>query len=525
MGEVGGRILTDGRRIYFASTGKNPLRYVSVNGGEATAIPSPVSHLLQTLDISRDGSYLLVKEFYGARGGFEAPVWLLEVNSGAARKLGDIEAQDAAFAPDGKTIVVARDRELYLTDIQGANPLKLAEATGKIGRPRWSPDGQRLRFHVWDGTQALTLWELSQNGVPHQLFKGWKMAGGVCCGEWTADGKYYLFQSNRQYWSAPEHSGLTHSEPTLLTTMGANVITAVSSPLANTIYVNVEQGSGNVFKWDVDPNHAPSILYQDLKAATLEFSRDGQWVAYSHKAPDGYELWRARADGSDKQQLTTSFIGIFKIRYSPDGSKIAIMAIQNKGRCKIYWVSADGGGLREIPSPITDQGDPAWSPDSQSIMFGLPPEGFGGAGAGVVRRIYLYDLRMGKTTEVPGSANLFNARWSPDGKYVVAVAADFQGMSLLDTTTSKWRPLTLHQPTDYPSWSPDGAWIYFNNVGDTNLSRVRVRDGQVESLGPIPLPSGYSSCSMVAFVADGAALLECGDSRTDVFALDYKEEK
>src|SRR5215467_8825456 len=91
------------------------------------------------------------------------------------------------------------------------------------------------------------------------------------------------------------------------------------------------------------------------------------------------------------------------------------------------------------------------------------------------RHLYLYDLRAGKTTEVPGSEGLFSPRWSPDGRYVVAMAAHLQGMLLLDTTTSKWRPPTLHQPTDHPSWSPDSAWVYFNDLGDTGLWRVRVR--------------------------------------------------
>jgi DNA-binding winged helix-turn-helix (wHTH) protein len=309
MGDAFGRILTDGRRIYFESHGKEPLRYVSVNGGEAVPISSPVSRWPQALHISHDGAYLLVKDLYGPRGGFEAPIWLVDVNSGAARKLGDVEAQDAAFAPDGKTIVVAKDRELYLTDIQGANPVKLTEATGMIFRPRWSPDGQRLRFHVWDGTFAnLSLWELGRDRALHPLFKGWKKPSYVCCGEWTADGRYYLFKGDGKYWSVSESPGSTPSEPTLLTTMGNSVVTAMPSPSEDTIYVNVEQGSGtNVFRWDIDPSHSPSILYQDLKAVTLVFSRDGQWIAYSHKTSTGHELWRARADGSDKLQLTTPF--------------------------------------------------------------------------------------------------------------------------------------------------------------------------------------------------------------------------
>jgi len=48
LNDVKGRILTDGRRIYFTTQGENPLQYVSVNGGEATSIPIPLSRWVQT---------------------------------------------------------------------------------------------------------------------------------------------------------------------------------------------------------------------------------------------------------------------------------------------------------------------------------------------------------------------------------------------------------------------------------------------------------------------------------------------
>jgi len=528
LGGVRGRILTDGRRIYFSTWTKNPLQYVSVNGGEATAIPSPVSHWAWALHLSSDGSYLLVKELYGPRGGEEAPIWLVDVNSGAARKLGDIEAQDAAFAPDGKTIVVAKQRDLCLTDLQGANPARLLRAPGMVFYPRWSRDGQRMRFTVWDGTSThTTLWELGRDGAIHPLFSGWKQANSVCCGEWTADGKYYLFQGDGQIWWVRDAPGLSNFEPVLLTTIGTDVRSAVASPVEQSIYVNVELGSNeyDAFKWDLKPGDTPSILYQELKTSALEFSRDGQWIAYSHKTPTGYELWRARADSTEKLQLTTSLGRIYMVRYSPDGRKIAIMARQFGGLWKNYLVSVDGGALHEIPSPTAVRADPAWSPDSQSIMFGIPPEGYGGGGPDVVRHLYLYDLRTDKTSEVPGSTGHFSPRWSPDGRYVVAMTADLQGMSLLDTTTSQWRPLTRHQSTNTPFWSPDSAWVYFNDLGGTGLWRVHVPEARLEALGKIPPPSGYSNCFGTGFAPDGAVLIRCPDSRSDIFALDYKEQK
>jgi Tol biopolymer transport system component len=485
---------------------------------------------------------VLLKQQYGPRGGIEAPIWLVDVNSGAARRLGDIEAQDAAFAPDGKTILVAKQRELYLTDLQGATPVKLAEAPGKVFWPRWSPDGQRLRFDVWDGVTASgTLWELNHDGTLHQLFIRWKKPSSVCCvccGEWTADGRFYLFKGQsgpthsgnsgplRQYWSVNDRLGSDNSEPAALTTLGSGVGSAAPSPLGNTIYVSVEQGGRqDTFKWDLKPNHAPSPLYPELKADVLEFSRDGQWIAYSHRVPAGYELWRARADGTEKLQLTTPFQGIFMVKYSPDSRKIAFMAFQPSGPWKIYWVSAEGGALHEIPSPISVQADPAWSGDGQAITFGQPPEEMGGGAPSVVRHLYRYDLRTEKTTEVPGSTGLFSPRSSPDGRYLSAILADWHGMSLLDTTTSEWRPLMRQRWNGLPFWSPDSAWVYFNDIGDPVLWRVHVPDGRLEELGPIPLPSGYNECSAVAAAPDNAAVVWCWDSRSDIFALDYKEQK
>jgi Tol biopolymer transport system component len=440
--------------------------------------------------------------------------------------LGDVEAQDAAFAPDGKTVVVAKGRDLYLTDMRGTSPVKLAEASGQVLRPRWSADGQRLRFSVWDRvTDTVNLWELSRDGALRQLFPRWKKANRVSCGEWTADGRYYLFIADGQLWYVRDRPGRSSPEPSLITTNG-EARSVTTNPLKDTTYVNVGQGGNqDLFRWDLSPNHTPSILYQELKVSVVEFSRDGQWIAYSHKVPTGYELWRAGTDGSQKLQLTPPFEWIYMVRYSPDNNKIAVMAAQPKGPYKVYWISAEGGSLHEVPAPIAVQADPAWSSDSQSIIFGLPPENLGGGAPDVIRRLYRYDLRTDKTTEVPGSEGLFSPRSAPSGRYIAAMTADLQGLALLDTTTSKWRPLTRQQSTNSPSWSPDSAWVYFNDVGDTGLWKVRVSDGYVEPLGRIPRPSGYNNCSASSFAPDGAALLTCFDSRVDIFALDYEELK
>ena len=179
--ETYGSVQTDGRRVYYTVTLEKPLRYVSVNGGEEAWLPSPVANPL-ILHISPDGATLIVRDILGDAGRSEGPLWLVETNGGAARRLGDIEAQDAAFAPDGKSIVVAMGQALYLTDTQGTAPVKLVDVAGRAFWPRWSPDGERLRFSVEDKDAiAVVDTRCSMIDRPAAASRRSSRRRGVCC--------------------------------------------------------------------------------------------------------------------------------------------------------------------------------------------------------------------------------------------------------------------------------------------------------------------------------------------------------
>ena len=85
---------------------------------------------------------------------------------------------------------------------------------------------------------------------------------------------------------------------------------------------------------------------------------------------------------------------------------------------RIYLVSADGGGpqllLPEDPEP---QRDPNWSPDGDKIQFN-------GVQAENNSAIRMVDLITRQVSTLPGSRGMYSARWSPDGRYIVAKPAD-----------------------------------------------------------------------------------------------------
>jgi hypothetical protein len=64
---------------------------------------------------------------------------------------------------------------------------------------RFSPDGRHLRFTLADDHDHTTsLWEASAAGEnPRPLLPGWNTPASECCGTWTADGKYFVFQTTQ----------------------------------------------------------------------------------------------------------------------------------------------------------------------------------------------------------------------------------------------------------------------------------------------------------------------------------------
>ena len=199
-------LFADGSRIYFmeGSADAPIIAEVSATGGETGRLAIPFS-LPELMDFSAVGSELLVGGTVDEASPM--PLWAVPVPAGTAHRLGAIVAWDASWSPDGHEIAYSRGRELYLAKSDGSNQKLLATLPGLGWQPRWSPDGLRLRFTVFDVPTSITsLWEVSREGTGlHPLLPGWNAGGrgdaglvddpiSLCCGSWTPDGRYFVFQ-------------------------------------------------------------------------------------------------------------------------------------------------------------------------------------------------------------------------------------------------------------------------------------------------------------------------------------------
>ena len=130
-----------------------------------------------------------------------------------------------------------------------------------------------------------------------------------------------------------------------------------------------------------------------------------------------------------------------------------------------------------------------------------------------------------------GSEGLFQPRWSPDGRYIVAVpvpAADANGKTpklvLFDFTTEKWTDLARVNDLGFPSWSADGKYVYFEDGGsDPGIFRVRISDRKLErvvSLKEIRLAGRYGSGLSLA--PDDSPLILRDTGVEEIYALDWE---
>ena len=526
-------LASDGHRVYFFKAGHPRLFSVPISGGDETSYPTHfVSPII--LHISPDGSQLLVKEYANDNGQYRERLWLQPTSGAPARPLGDVQADfAAAFSPDGKTIAYAQDKTIYLTRDEGATSHASIEASNDVAWIRFSPDGQRLRFTVYDPKNSISsLWEAKLGGKPVQLPVKLPRLGALNFGSWTHEGKYFLFQNvsnlRSDYWSLRESESWTGTrEPVQIASTG-EITFAEPSPIANQILVAQNESLTSTFRFD--PQHRLLTPFlPDRSVADPSFSADGQWLTYIDQHSSRNVLVRSHADGSDPVQLTDPDLVVRFPHISPDNKWIAFMGKPVDEPWQLYWISVDGGALHRIDAPqVVNQADANWLPDGQHLLFGQTPWYM--ADPNVPRALYIYDLQSGKTEKVSNSDGWFSPRLSPDGHTFLALSADEKRLAIYNSKSAAWRVIFANgDRIGAPYWSPDGTSIYANvhaykevfEAGGT-LIRIRLSDLKPEKLVTFSEFLPAEPCNSWGLAPDGIITISCWRANADLYVFDYQ---
>lgn len=512
---------TDGKALFFGERrgGQYSAFQIPLGGGSPTVLDSSIPGFLPG-DISPDGSQLLFVPH--KMSPLRAAARVMELASASVREIpGIVASRSIAWAP-GHKLVFAQGPDLFIAGQDGSGRRKLLTAPGIISSVGFSPDGTRIRMSVADELKFVdAIWEAHADGTGlHELLPGWHAIPQECCGTWTPDGHYYVFQSyqrgSSKIWILPDTQPSlrkTPPVPVLLTTDPMNFYSPAPSRDGKKLFVMAEQPRAELVRYDSNSGQFLPFL-SGISAGDVEASPDTHsylFVRYPEQT-----LWRSRADGTEPLQLTNLALRVALPHWSPQGDRIAFSAQKQGQAWNIFLVPASGGAAEQITFGTVADLDPAWSPDGKTLAFNQGNTS-----------IQLLNLENHTVTKLPGSDGLCCVRWSPDGTYLGAENNTWDQLLLYDFASQKWRVAVRGLGTlGYFAFTRDSKSLVFDTqeVQDPFIYRLRISDFTftpivslkewIRFYGPFGAWSGITP--------DGSPLLVRDISNPEIYALDWR---
>jgi serine/threonine protein kinase/Tol biopolymer transport system component len=468
-----GPLFTDGARIYLNSRGIPS--EMAASGGAVVPL-----HILGPgiflLDILPDGSQALgVKPEPDDNLG-RGTLWTASMLSGLPRKLTDHLALRARWSPDGRAVVFCDQSTLYKIDADGRNLHKIWDAPGSLDALSFSPDGRQLSATVGTDPGISRLWSVGADGQnPHLLRLDWPANASQHSGQWTPDGRHFVFSSDRGerlnlYELAVPPWFAFWRKPTAVRITGNQLPILAAAPMRDSegLFVLGKTDEGAMRAYDPRGKKLQPYL-DELSMLAFVISPDRQWMAYT-EYPSRH-LWKSRLDGSERVQLTNSYA--LMQQWSPDGKWLAYSDWHN-----VYLVSADGGAPQKLTADGVDGVAPSWLADGKSIAFNNFPD------PNKPYKIHVMDVATRRITDMPGADRYFVPSWSPDGKHMVAMAQNPSRMVLYSAQTRTWKDLhTFDVPWGYWTWAGDSKSIYMGLVqGSNGIYQLTVPQGEWKQL-------------------------------------------
>jgi serine/threonine protein kinase len=469
-----GPLFTDGARIYLTSRGVPS--EMAASGGPLVPL-----HILGggifLLDILPDGSQALgLKPDPDDQLG-RGTIWTASMLGGEPRKLTDHLALLARWSPDGRAVVFSDRSSLYRIDVDGQNLRKIWDAPADLTALSFSSDGAQLSVTVGTSDPAThRLWSVSADGQDaHPLRLDWPANANQYFGQWTPDGRHFVFSSDREdrpnlYELATPPWFAFWRKPTAVRITGNQLPILAAAPMRDSrglfVLGRTDEGAMRAY----DPRSRKLLPYlDDLSMIEFVISPDRQWMAYS-EYPSRH-LWKSRLDGSERVQLTNSY-GLMQ-QWSPDGKWLAYSDWGN-----VYLVSAEGGPPQKLTPDGADGVAPSWFPDGKSIAFNNFPD------PNKPFRIHVLNLATRRISDMPGADRYYVPSWSPNGKYMVAMAQNPSRMVLYSAQTKTWKDLrTFDVPWGYWVWANDSKSIYMGQTqGENGIYQLTVPEGEWKQL-------------------------------------------
>jgi TolB protein len=272
------------------------------------------------------------------------------------------------WSPDGAHIAFVCCLPLHdgidVLNADGTGLRQLARATGQVGTPSWSPDSKRLAFSSYDDGR---IEEIGVDGSnPHTLIENGSDPS------WAPDGRYIVFLSDRD-------------------------------------------GDLEIFSARPDGTQQRQLTRNTAPDYEPMWSPDGAHVVFVSERDGNPEIYVMRPDRSHQKNVSRSLDPDDFPAWSPEGSRLAYVSYANgadphtvgQGNAEIYLVNVEGSGRRNLLDDPACDGDPAWAPEGDRLVFTRRTD---------VAQLFVIRVDGGHPQELaagPGDANDCCAAWQP----------------------------------------------------------------------------------------------------------------
>lgn len=313
---------------------------------------------------------------------------------------------DPQISPDGRHIIFCvsrvdqktekRHSNLWLVATGGGPPRQFTYGDQRDWHPRWSPDGRRIAFISDRGDEESSQIYLIRfdGGESRPLTK---MKGTFAEFEWSPDGKLLLCSFRKADADALERE--TDEQKKKLGVV-ARHITRANYKLDGSGYLPKEKWH----IWTVDASRGKGTqLTEGEEYAELSprWSPDGREIVFFSNRSERPDvdvhlvgLYVISADGGEMREIPTPAGPKYQASYSPDGKWIAFLCREGKGNAwkniNVWLVSADGSSpavnltgkydIQVDSGTLTDAGDrsilaPVWTTDGERLYFQVTRHG------------------------------------------------------------------------------------------------------------------------------------------------------